>query len=310
MISWIDPQLVEYECNLCGLRNEVVIFQRQDGLKIVQCKNCGHVYVNPRPNDNLMQGLYDRDYFMSTSSIGFDHYFSEETRKGMLIASERRLLILKKAGVKSFANMLEVGCGSGEFCHVVNNMGIRVTGIDISESAIAEARWRYKTIPFHVGKIEDVGPEEEYNAVFAFEVIEHLTNPDGFFRKASSLLNKDGFLCITTPSFECAKRVGFHNWIGFSTSFEHIHFFSAETVAKFAEKFGMSVMRTLYGGGRGLNNNENIEAKSRKVVKGILNSMRLLSFLRRVSVRYLRLKHDYQSREPRHNLFMVLRKGG
>lgn len=188
MIKWTDTQLAQYDCNLCGLRNHEDIFQRPDGFQIVQCKSCGLVYLNPRPKEDLIPLLYDRDYFMSPSSIGFDNYFSDETRQGMLRTSKMRLRVLGEAGIKSFAKAMEFGCGTGEFCHVIHNMGVSVTGIDISESAITEARSRYKAIPFHVGTIEDVDPEVKYDALFAFEVIEHLTNPDRFFAKASFLL--------------------------------------------------------------------------------------------------------------------------
>ncbi len=308
MIRWTDTQLAEFDCNLCGLKNYKVIFERPDRLRIVQCRNCGLVYVNPRPKDELIPTLYDKDYFTYSSSIGFDNYFSDEARKSMILAAKRRLLILREAGVTTFGKMLEVGCGTGEFCQVVNNIGKSVTGIDISESVITEARSRYKAIPFHVGTIDDVDPEVKYDAVFAFEVIEHLTNPDGFFRKAYALLAKNGFLCVTTPSFECAECVGFENWSGFSTSLEHLHFFSSVTIGKYAAKHGMHVACTLYGGGKGLNGPKSKESNSRLLVKSVLRSLHLLGPLRMIRSNILLTKHDYQSREPRHNLFMVLRK--
>ena len=308
MIKWIDTQLAECNCNLCGIGNHEAIFRRPDGLQVVQCKSCGLVYLNPRPKDDLIPILYDNDYFMSPSSIGFDNYFSDETRIGMRNASKMRLRVLREAGIKSFAKMIEVGCGTGEFCHVVHNMGVSVTGIDISESAITEAISRYKAIPFHVGTIEDVDPEVKYDALFAFEVIEHLANPDRFFAKASVLLEQNGIFCITTPSFECGESIGFDNWIGFSTSFEHLYFFSAATVAKFAEKHGMGVVCTLYGGGRGLSGAKSKENNRRLAVKKMLNSLHLLHSLRKLKKKILPVKNIYQSKKPLHNLFIVLRK--
>jgi cyclopropane fatty-acyl-phospholipid synthase-like methyltransferase len=265
--------------------------------------------LNPKPKDDLIPALYDSDYFTSPSSIGFDNYFLDATRLRMLRSSRIRLLVLRKAGIKSFGKMLEIGCGTGEFCHVVNNMGVSVTGIDISESVITEARSRYKTIRFRVGTILDVDPEVTYGALFAFQVIEHLPNPDGFFDRASRLLEKDGFLCVTTPSFECAECVGYENWIGFSTSFEHLHYFSSATIGKYAAKHGMHVAATLYGEGKGLDGSKRKEGKSRLLVKCLLRSSHLLSALKMIRSNMLLTKHDYQSKEPRHNLFMVLRKG-
>jgi len=226
----------------------------------------------------------------------------------MLTASKRKLLLLREAGVTTFDRVLEVGCGTGEFCHVVKNIGRSVTGIDISESAIAEARSRYKDIPFRVGMIDDLDPEVKYDAVFAFEVIEHLPDPDAFFGKTYALLGEHGFLCVTTPSFECAEYAGFENWIGFSTSLEHLYFFSRTTIGKYAAKHGMKVVSALYGGGKGLNSSEREESTRRLAVKSVLRSLHILGPLRLIRSSILPIKHDYQSREPRHNLFMVLRK--
>ncbi|MDF1593772.1 MAG: class I SAM-dependent methyltransferase [Desulfobacterales bacterium] len=300
MRKWLDTQLTEYSCNLCGLQSDRFIFERIDGLRVVQCKECGLVYLNPRPKDDLIPTQYDCNYILSRSSIG-----------DMLTASKGRLLVLKENGISSFGKALEVGCSTGEFCQYVHNRGVDVTGIDISGSAIKIARSRYKTIPFYVGTIDNIISEESYEALFAFEVIEHVHDPDMFFKKASDLLEKNGFLCITTPSFECAEFVGFDNWVGFSMSFEHLYFFSSTTIGKYAAKHGMQVVCTLYGGGKGLNSHMCNQYTIKEMSKYLLKSMHLLESVRRIK-RIMQLtlpiKHDYQSKEIRHNLLMILQK--
>ena len=313
MITWTEDQLAECRCNLCGASNDVHIFQRPDGLRVVQCEDCGLVYLNPRPKDELIPELYDKSFFTSRSSICIGNYFSDKTRIAKISDAKRSLLALKEAGIESFRKMLEVGCGTGEFCHVVHNRGTNVTGIDIAESVIAESRSRYEKIPFHVGTIKDLDPETKYDAVFAREVIEHLTDPDAFFGKTCALLEKNGFLCITTPSFECAERVGFDNWHGFFCSFEHLYFFSSAAISKYASKHGMYVVCTLYGGGNGQKGNQSM---TREVIRRMLTWTYLLWPVRNLlwPVRKIRrmmrpmLSQNYQAEEIRHNLLMVLRK--
>jgi cyclopropane fatty-acyl-phospholipid synthase-like methyltransferase len=266
--------------------------------------------VNPRPKDELIHTLYDSNYFSTPSSIGYGDYFSDEVKRNMVIASKRRLRVLKEAGITTFGKVLEVGCATGEFCHVVHSRGANVTGIDISEAAIAEARSRYERVPFRVGRIDDIDSDAKYEVIFAFELIEHLINPDGFFAKASAILKRKGFLCITTPSFECAECVGFRNWTGFSYSFEHLYFFSGAIIGKYAAKHGMGVVRTLYGGGNGFDHSKAEPSKGRLIIKSMLISLHLLSFLTAVRNSLQTTKDHYQSRKFRHNLFMVLRKNG
>ncbi len=307
--KWTNSQLVECDCNLCGLKIDEFIFERPDGLRVVQCKNCGLVYLNPRPNDDLIPVMYDSDYFSAQSQIGFDNYFSDEVRIGMLSASQRRMLVLEENDSCPFGKILEIGCATGEFCHVLHNRGLDVTGIDISEAAIAEARSRYKTIPFYVGTIDDADFEVKYDAIFAYEVIEHLIDPDTFFMKASELLEENGFLCVTTPSFECAESVGFDNWMGFSKSLEHLFFFSDATIDRYAAKHRMHVAYTLYGGGKGLNGQKRTQSLIRELVRRTLALTHLLKSVRKIRNAISPIKHDYQSEKIRHNLFMILRKG-
>ena len=95
------------KCRVCGGKDFIPKFEKDD-IEIVQCKNCGLVYLNPRPKDELIPILYDSDYFSSQSSIGFDNYYSDEVRQGMYDASKRRLLVLKQNGISTSGKALEV----------------------------------------------------------------------------------------------------------------------------------------------------------------------------------------------------------
>jgi cyclopropane fatty-acyl-phospholipid synthase-like methyltransferase len=308
MINWTNSQLINCNCNFCGLKNEEFVFERPDGLQVVQCNNCGLVYLNHRPKDTLIPALYNSDYFTSRWSVGGSDYFSNESRQCRISACKRRLCVLEENGISLFGNVLEIGCATGEFCLILHNRGLNVTGIDISETAIAEARSRYKTITFHVGTIDDANSEAKYNAIFAYEVIEHLIDPDSFFKKASDLLENNGFLCVSTPSFECAETVGFDKWIGFSKSFEHLYFFSGTTIGNYAAKYGMHVECSLYGGCKGINKQNYKQRTTIKAIRRAIASMQLLG-LARMFRNILRMnKNDYQSKEIRHNLLMILRK--
>ena len=259
----------------------------------------------------MISCLYDSDYFSSRPTVGYDDYFSASARHANLTTSKRRLCVLEENGISSFGKTLEVGCATGEFCHVVHDRGEDVTGIDLSQAAIEIARSRYETIPFQSGTIDDVDSEVKYRALIAFELVEHLTDPDRFFSKASTLLEHNGILCLTTPSFECAESVGFDNWIGFSSSFEHLYFFSSTTIGEYAAKYGMQSVCTLYGGGEGRRRHRNFRFSAREMAKRTLYSMRVLEAARGIK-RMMQsdrpIQHDYQSENIRHNLFIVLRK--
>lgn len=49
--------------------------------------------------------------------------------------------------------MLDIGCGTGVLCHVLQEHGIKVHGMDLSEGMIEVARRNYPEIPFEQGNM-------------------------------------------------------------------------------------------------------------------------------------------------------------
>lgn len=61
--------------------------------------------------------------------------------------------------------VIELGCGLGHFTNRIAELGLEVTGLDVSETAITKARVAYPRIPFQVARFND------------FEILRSLT-PD------------------------------------------------------------------------------------------------------------------------------------
>lgn len=56
--------------------------------------------------------------------------------------------IIHRVGLKRGARVLEIACGQGYHVHALRRMGFRVTGVDISPSAIAFAKHHFPTDDF------------------------------------------------------------------------------------------------------------------------------------------------------------------
>ena len=80
-----------------------------------------------------------------------------------------------------------------------------VLGVDVSGEAIEYARARYGggNVEFAVGDLQQLERgDAEFDAVVAFEVIEHLPHPDRFVAEARRVLKADGVLVVSTPRVE------------------------------------------------------------------------------------------------------------
>jgi SAM-dependent methyltransferase len=97
------------------------------------------------------------------------------------------------------SKILEVGCGLGYFLKWLDKK-YTVYGIDISEDAITIARDRTKA-SLRIADAQDLPFKDvAFNGIIAFDIIEHLENPEKFFREAYRVLLTDGLLILSTPN--------------------------------------------------------------------------------------------------------------
>jgi SAM-dependent methyltransferase len=81
--------------------------------------------------------------------------------------------------------LLDVGCGPGTITADLAGRVASVTGLDPSESVIAEAQASFPGITFEVGDLFEVGGH--YDVVHAHQVLQHLADPVGALRKMGEL---------------------------------------------------------------------------------------------------------------------------
>jgi SAM-dependent methyltransferase len=98
-------------------------------------------------------------------------------------------------------DVLELGCGTGEFLALAAARGHRAVGIDFSESAIAAARAR--GVRAFCGGLDDLrshlGGDARFDAIVFFQVIEHLADPEALLALLAQWVRPGGRLCLACP---------------------------------------------------------------------------------------------------------------
>ncbi len=103
--------------------------------------------------------------------------------------------------------VLEVGCGIGVFCmHVAKNGGEAI-GLDISRSAILEAKDLTKkygdpaNIEFVVSDARHLPfINRSQDIIVSSEVLEHIEGHEKAFHEFARIIDKSGYICITVPN--------------------------------------------------------------------------------------------------------------
>jgi 2-polyprenyl-3-methyl-5-hydroxy-6-metoxy-1,4-benzoquinol methylase len=108
-------------------------------------------------------------------------------------------------------SVLDAGCGDGNFTASIAGAGYSAFGLDMSESGIAIATTREIGTFAHGSLYDDLAAPfpgiENFDAIIAVEVIEHLYSPTEFVRRAWESLRPGGMFILTTPYWGYLKSV-------------------------------------------------------------------------------------------------------
>lgn len=96
-------------------------------------------------------------------------------------------------------SLLDVGCGDGRLIHTIKNFVPKLTGIDLSERAVAFARAFNPEVEILCKDIAELS--KQHAMVTLIEVLEHIPDIqiEGFIGNIASLVQTGGHLLITVP---------------------------------------------------------------------------------------------------------------
>jgi 2-polyprenyl-3-methyl-5-hydroxy-6-metoxy-1,4-benzoquinol methylase len=101
--------------------------------------------------------------------------------------------------------LLDVGCGTGNFLAAARNAGYRVTGIELDRNAARFAKEQLglqKVLPLTISEFAAQNRGEKFDLVTFFEVLEHQAAPAEFLRSVKSCLKPRGSIALSVPNRE------------------------------------------------------------------------------------------------------------
>jgi SAM-dependent methyltransferase len=244
---------MEYvKCNHCNNDDTKVLFSKKDkfGLsdfdfKVVQCRNCGLIYVNPRPSEEEIGRFYP-DTYSWKETLSAESKITRATRK---LEKTYRYHLLKyetskvvKTTNRKSGRLLDVGCGTGDRLDMFRQLGFDTFGVEITQSA--EYAKNHLRLNVRRGNLFQADyPDSFFDIVTIHNVLEHTHNPKKIITEIHRILKADGTVVIQVPNIECIQFKLFNKrWAAVDVP-RDLFYFSSRLLRKILEKENFEIKK-------------------------------------------------------------------
>lgn len=236
----MNIEMEEIPCPICEESRRDPL-HLEGSFQMVRCPSCQFIFLNPRPTIESLHYFYQQYLPEEESSI-------ESWEKMMKPIFNRAASLLQQYTREG--QLLDVGSGFGFFLSEMKNRGWDVTGIEISQKAMDYSRNVFG-LTIHPGPMEKVGfPDNYFDAVTGFYVIEHLPYPMAFLRECHRILKPGGLLLLryphTTPIKNLLQIFGIKNRLYDLPA--HLSDFSPKMIQRCLERICFGKYQHLIGG--------------------------------------------------------------
>src|SRR6185312_6013383 len=171
-----DIELRQDYCDFCGISG--TFYSRASDHSILRCKRCNLIWTDP---------LLSR----RPSFTGEDTYRANEISQKARFREQLRSFVLKTgAEDPRKLRILEIGPGLGFFLDVCEESGIAAEGCDLADHAIRYANQKRERV--RKGTLDSHYAGAGFDAMFAFNLTEHLPHPEDFVEAAAKALRTGG----------------------------------------------------------------------------------------------------------------------
>src|SRR5229473_8695934 len=176
-------------CPACGEASRKAEIERYGRYELFGCGACGLQFWEPRemPDARWYEQMYGgRDENLLPLEPGHKYFLADP---------------LAPLG----GELLDIGCGTGNFLGAARDAGYGVTGIELDRNAARFAKERLglqRVLPLTISEFAAQHPEERFDVVTFFEVLEHQAAPVEFLQKVKAYVRPGGVIALSVPNRE------------------------------------------------------------------------------------------------------------
>ena len=186
------------------------------------CEPCHHMFARHFPENLFLHNANPR----KANPIFFSYY-------------SQILGNIRNRGYVNGMSFFEIGIGASECLLAAREIGYDVFGIDVIERHVEDAKKLYG-LDAETADFNEFETDRKWDVIIMGDVLEHVNDPVKAIEKVSAILNDDGAVWISTPSFESAFSAVTAHADPMRRQQYHLNYFSRESLYMLLSKFGMT----------------------------------------------------------------------
>lgn len=210
----------------------------KQNFELLQCNECSFIFTSNAPLSENAGPFYESEEYVEHT----------DTNKGLIYSVYHRarkwMLRFKLATIKkhtSGKSILDIGSGSGYFINFMKQNGYTVSGVEISDKAVALCKEKFDISVNSPSDFLARKLPNEFDAISMWHVFEHVYQYDEYFEIIKDSLKDEGRLFVALPNPDCFEANYYKQyWNGFDTP-RHLWHFTPKTFKLFAEDRGFEL---------------------------------------------------------------------
>jgi len=226
-------------CPVCGSPHITFALEARDhtvtgeSFSLYQCSQCTLRFTFPFPDESHIGRYYHSENYISHT----------DTRRGLINKAYHIVrtfsLKQKKSWISRFTHLsrghiLDIGCGTGAFLHIMKTAGWETTGLEPDSQARKIAQQKYQLNPLPMEEMPHL-PAKSFHAITLWHVLEHVHSLHIYMDRMKELLVPGGVLFLAVPNYQSqdAQKYGAH-WAAYDVP-RHLYHFSPQAMARLAQ---------------------------------------------------------------------------
>ncbi|WP_248724583.1 bifunctional 2-polyprenyl-6-hydroxyphenol methylase/3-demethylubiquinol 3-O-methyltransferase UbiG [Seonamhaeicola sp. ML3] len=211
-----------------------------ESFQLVENPEYGFLETKPQPSKDKLPAYYQSEDYISHTDAK-RNLFEKIYHSVRVFALEKKLGLINSFNSEN-KNLLDVGCGTGDFLMAAKENGWTVSGIEPNEQAREIANKKTNNSVFETNALLKF-EVSSFDVITLWHVLEHLTDLEEQIEIFRKILKPNGIIVVAVPnyySFDAKHYKKF--WAAYDVP-RHLWHFNKTSIKKLFSKFSLDLIK-------------------------------------------------------------------